>query len=56
MYATADPRPVSQREAFDFTAEQIDGAFFRAGSGSGHRSPHSDYTWNMMDGSVHSGL
>ena len=46
-YASADPRPVWQRQEFDFTAESVNGGPFRSGRPSGQRSQHSDYAWDL---------
>ena len=48
--ATADPRPVAQRQSFSFEAEQATWDAYRGGRARGQQSRHIDYAWNMDDG------
>lgn len=50
VFTTADPRPQSQREAYNFEeAEQLNGSFYRQARGGGQRAQYSDYAWNLED-------
>jgi hypothetical protein len=51
--ATADPRPVAQRQSFSFEAEQATWDTYRGGRARGQQSRHSGYAWNMDDGFRH---
>ncbi len=48
--ATADPRPVAQRQSFSFEAEQATWDAYRGGRARGQQSRHAAYGWNMDDG------
>ena len=50
VYATADPRPASQRDQYDFSNQTVDGGPFGRGRLSGQRPGHADYRWQMTDG------
>jgi hypothetical protein len=50
VFATADPRPMSQRQEFSFEAEQTTWDAYRGGRAPGQRGRYSDYAWNMGDG------
>ena len=48
--ATADPRPVAERQSFSFEAEQATWDAYRGGRARGQPSRHAAYGWNMDDG------
>jgi hypothetical protein len=48
--ATADPRPVAQRQSYSFEAEQATWDAYRGGRASGQRARHAEYQWSMDDG------
>ena len=50
-YATADPRPIGQRQEFSFEAESFGGGPYGQGRAAGQRPGHADHSWRTASAS-----